>query len=178
MRVLLDACVLVPTLTRALMMHLATSGQMTPLWSPMILSEWMHAAKRTGPVQAMGVEGEIAVMKARFPNSLVTPAADLTDSLYLPDPDDTHVLAAAITGKADHLVTFNAKDFPTRTMAAHGIPRTSPDALLLLLGTDPAAEPGLRTEIAKAQNATGLPARTLLKKSHLPRFAKALFPKA
>ena len=174
MRVLLDACVLVPTLTRALVMSLAQVGAITPLWSPRILSEWTHAAKRSGPVEALAVSSEIARLSARYPAATVTPALALIQSLTLPDPDDTHVLGAAITGKADHLITFNLRDFPTRSLAAHSVTRTSPDALLLLLGTDPKALPLIQAELDRAQAATGLTQRSLLKKSQLPRFAKAL----
>ena len=176
MRALLDACVLVPTLTRALVLQAAKLGAIDPLWSPQILAEWQHAAQRSGPVEALAVAGEIAVMNAHHPHASVAPDPDLTASLSLPDPDDTHVLAAAIAGQAAHLVTFNTRDFPTRTLAAHGIARTSPDALLLLSLT-PSLEDTLRTEITHAEAATGLAPRTLLKKSQLPRLSKALYPK-
>lgn len=173
MRVLLDACVLVPTLTRALVMTVAQVGAFTPLWSPKILAEWTHAAARSGPLEALAVSSEIARLSARFPQANVTPAPGLSDSLLLPDADDTHVLAAAITGRADHLVTFNLRDFPPRNLAAHNITRTSPDALLLLFGTDRQTRPLVQAELDRAQAATGLPPRALLKKSQLPRFAKA-----
>lgn len=56
----------------------------------------------------------------------------------LPDPDDRHVLAAAIEAKADLIVTFNAKDFPRRILSAYGIDATRPDAFVLeLLARDP-----------------------------------------
>lgn len=177
MRVLLDACVLVPTLTRALILELAKSGAIEPLWSPQILAEWQHAAKRSGPLESMAVEGEIAVLNATYPSASITPDPDLIAQLYLPDPDDTHVLAAAIAGQAQHLVTFNARDFPTRILGDYRIIRTSPDALLLHHAMLLHIEPLLRAQIAQAQTATGLSPRALLKKSQLPRLGKALFPR-
>lgn len=176
MRVLLDACVLVPTLTRALMMRLADKGAIDPVWSPQILAEWQHAAQRSGPIEALAVTGEIAVMNARHPTANVTPNPSLIASLFLPDPNDTHVLAAAVTDRVADIVTFNIRDFPTRTLAAYGIHRYHPDTILLQC-LSPALEDLLRSEISRAEAATGLSARGLLKKSQLPRLAKALYPK-
>ena len=43
---------------------------------------------------------------------LVADHADLIESLILPDPDDRHVLAAAIRAGTDVIVTYNLGDFP------------------------------------------------------------------
>lgn len=53
------------------------------------------------------------------------------DSLTLPDPDDRHVLAAAIHTRADVLVTANLRDFPHDTLKQHGITPQHPDAFVL-----------------------------------------------
>ena len=52
---------------------------------------------------------------------LVTGYEDLIDSLTLPDPDDRHVLAAAIRAGASVIVTYNLKDFPAATLAQFDI---------------------------------------------------------
>lgn len=58
---------------------------------------------------------------------LVTCYEPLIDSLTLPDPDDRHVLAAAIKCSADMIVTFNLKDFPIQFLEPYGIEATHPD---------------------------------------------------
>jgi hypothetical protein len=55
----------------------------------------------------------------------------LVDSLNLPDPNDRHVLAAAIAGGADSIVTPNLKDFPAKYLAPHSVEAISPDSFLL-----------------------------------------------
>ncbi|MEI8311161.1 MAG: PIN domain-containing protein [Verrucomicrobiota bacterium] len=51
----------------------------------------------------------------------------LIPGLALPDPEDRHVLAAAIHGRADVIVTFNLKDFPSARLKPHGIRALHPD---------------------------------------------------
>ena len=50
---------------------------------------------------------------------------------YLPDADDVHVLAAAIGGHADCIVTWNLKDFPSDVLEVHGIEAVDPDSFII-----------------------------------------------
>ena len=61
---------------------------------------------------------------------LVTGYEILIPSLDLPDPGDRHVLAAAIVGHCDLIVTFNTKDFPESAIAPFGILVLHPDVFL------------------------------------------------
>lgn len=51
-------------------------------------------------------------MNAHVRGALVAGFEDLIEVLTLPDAGDRHVLAAAIKGRADLIVTTNLKDFP------------------------------------------------------------------
>jgi hypothetical protein len=61
---------------------------------------------------------------------LVTGYQSLSPALQLPDPDDRHVLAAAIVGNCDAIVTRNLRDFPETALAPHGIEAVHPDQFL------------------------------------------------
>lgn len=69
-------------------------------------------------------------MNAALPEAVVGDYRPLIAELTLPDPDDRHVLAAAIAGKASVIVTWNLKDFPARNLPAHGLIIKSPDDFL------------------------------------------------
>ena len=64
------------------------------------------------------------------PEADVTNYRHLVPSLKLPDPDDRHVLATVIAGKASLIVTWNLKDFPARDFLPHGVTSKSPDDFL------------------------------------------------
>ncbi len=48
----------------------------------------------------------------------------------MPDPDDRHVLAAAINSKAEIIVTFNLTDFPVSALSSYGIEAEHPDVFI------------------------------------------------
>jgi nucleoside-diphosphate-sugar epimerase len=64
---------------------------------------------------------------------LVTGYEELIGSLTLPDPDDRHVLAAAIRAGAEVIVTYNLTDFPAETLARFDIEAQHPDDFLVSL---------------------------------------------
>ncbi len=178
MKALLDACVLYPTVMREMLLGVAAAGLYRPLWSPRILEEWARAAAKLGPGQEVLARGEIAAAEARFPGASVDPRAADEARLWLPDAGDVHVLAAAIAGDAELLVTLNEKDFPHRSLAAEGIRRVGPDLFLRgLWQDDPATVAAVATGVqAEAERLSGdvWPLRKLMKKARLPRLGKAL----
>lgn len=175
-RVLIDACVLYPTVLREITLGVAARGLFSPFWSARILEEWGRAAARRG--DAAVARAEIAAVSDRWPDAVVTPAREIADRLWLPDPDDVHVLAAAIQGNAESLLTLNLRDFPTRILSAEGIVLRHPDTFLLeFFHADPdlvrAVVEGVWTR-ASDLSGEDLALRPLLKRARLPRLGRAL----
>lgn len=178
MKVLLDTCVLYPTVMREVLLGVAAAGLFQPLWSPRILEEWARATIKLGPQAEAQARGEIAMLRARWPGSEISYPPSLQARLWLPDPADTHVLAAAIAGHADQIVTLNAKDFPQNILGEEGLSRRDPDLFMLDFLQD---EPDIVAAACEAvrQEAVRLSGedwdiRRLMKKAHLPRLGKAL----
>ena len=178
MRMLLDACVLYPTVLREILIGVARAGLYRPLWSARILEEWARAAARLGPVDETYARGEVASLRAEFPQAEVAAQPGLEGRLHLPDTNDIHVLAAAIAGHADAIITFNAQDFPRGTLAAEGLDRRDPDGFLWQLWSDHPEKVGAVVEAvrARAEALSGQPQplRALLKRAKLPRLGKAM----
>ena len=74
-RVLIDACVLYPTVMREIVVGAARAGAFTPLWSARILEEWARAAIKIGPTGEAQARAEIALLRAAWPKAEVTPDA-------------------------------------------------------------------------------------------------------
>ena len=87
------------------MLGVAKKGLFTPLWSDRILEEWARATVKLGPGAQVIARGEIALMRAEFPNACLPKAGGIEARLMLPDANDTHVLAVAISGGADAIIT-------------------------------------------------------------------------
>ena len=73
------------------------------------------------------------LMDRHATDALVTEYEDLIEGLRLPDPDDRHVLAAAIRGRADVIVTANVRDFPPHILKPFEIEAQHPDEFILHL---------------------------------------------
>ena len=132
---LFDACVLYPAPLRDLLMRLAVADLFRARWSAAIHDEWIEAVLRTRPELAAQLRRTRQLMDAHVLDCLVTGYEPLIQALDLPDPKDRHVLAAAIVGHVDVLVTKNLKDFPADRLVPFGIEAQHPDVFVLnLLG--------------------------------------------
>jgi predicted nucleic acid-binding protein len=128
----LDACVLYPAPLRDLLLSLASGELFGARWTSLIQAEWVRNLAIKRPELTLDVLNRtVAMMNSAIEDCLVEDFAWLIDSLALPDPDDRHVLAAAIVGHADAIVTFNLKDFPEQAIRAHGIDILHPDDFLI-----------------------------------------------
>ena len=178
MKLVLDTCVLYPTVMREMLLGAARLGHFTPLWSARILEEWARAARKLGPMGEDQARGEIALLRANWPGAELAPAPGIEARLWLPDPADLHVLAVAVAGSADAIVTVNRRDFPRNILAEEGLERLEPDGLLYDLWLkDPKglADVGARVLAqANAMERGGWDIRALMKKARLPRLGKAL----
>jgi predicted nucleic acid-binding protein len=178
LKVLLDTCVLYPTVMREVLLGVAGAGLFEPLWSARILEEWARAARKLGPTGEIMARGDIALLRAAWPKAEVPRSAAIEARLWLPDENDIHVLAAAIAGSADILVTLNAKDFPQNIMAEEGLTRRDPDGVLweLWSGAPDLVGAAVRAVQAEAERLSGeaKPLRALLKKAQLPKLGKAV----
>ena len=106
-----------------------------------IHAEWMRSLLADRPdIDATVLDRTRAVMDEHFPDALVTGYEAIAAGLDLPDPDDHHVLAAAIHGGADVIVTRNLRDFPADRLAPYALAAQPPDAFVAsLFETDPGA---------------------------------------
>ena len=122
-------------------MWLGLSGRFRARWSQDIHDEWKRNLLINRPdLTREQVSRTSELMDRAIPDGLVDGYAELVAGLSLPDPDDRHVLAAAIRCGASVIVTFNQKDFPEEVLAPYGIEAQHPDEFVdNLLGLDAAA---------------------------------------
>jgi len=123
-----DACVFYPAPLRDLLLRLATTGLFRARWSAQIHDEWMRSLLNDRPdLDAAKLQRTRELADAHVQDCLVEGHEQLIPSLVLPDPDDRHVLAAAVRCRADVIVTFNLKDFPAKVLDPLGIEAQHPD---------------------------------------------------
>lgn len=129
--VLYDACVLYPAPLRDLLMHVAMTDIYRAKWTDAIHDEWIrNVLANRSDLNPEQLQRTRELMNAHVRDCLVTGYESLIPALSLPDPDDRHVLAAAIRAGADLIVTFNVKEFPPEFLAPYGIESQHPDKFL------------------------------------------------
>ncbi len=139
--VLYDACVLYPAPLRDLLMRLALADLFRARWTDEIHDEWIRNVRANRPDISPGSLARCReLMDRHVPDCLVAGYEALIPTLTLPDPDDRHVLAAAIHGGAQLIVTFNLRDFPPPALERYGIQAIHPDEFVVgLLDEQPAS---------------------------------------
>jgi predicted nucleic acid-binding protein len=128
---ILDANVLYPNVLRDLLLSLASAGLYHARWTQRISEEWSRNLVKNQPQMATKIDLLITLVNQSVPDCLVENYEALIDSLILPDPDDRHVLAAAVAGHADAIVTANLKDFPASVLSRLGLEAQHPDDFIM-----------------------------------------------
>jgi PIN domain len=129
---LYDACVLYPAPIRDVLMHLALTDLFRARWTGTIHEEWIRAVLANRPdLSRTQLERTRDLMNAHLRDALIQDFEALIPSLSLPDPNDRHVLAAAIRGRVDVIVTYNIRDFPETAVAPYGVAIQHPDEFLI-----------------------------------------------
>jgi predicted nucleic acid-binding protein len=136
-----DANILYPAPLRDLLIRVAQAGLVRAKWTETIHDEWLRNVLKENPqLSPDRLARTRNLMNEAVRDCLVTDYEDLIDSLTLPDPDDRHVLAAAIRAGAEVIVTYNLKDFPAETLAPFDMEAMHPDDFLVgLLDLAPGA---------------------------------------
>ena len=125
----LDTNVIYPIEVRDILFWFASYDLYTPKWSQHIWDEWLRVMLRKG-VDEAEARKRIARVEQAFPDAMVKDYEGLIEGLTLPDPDDRHVLAAAIKENANLIITNNLKDFPAEYLAEFSLSAKSPDDFL------------------------------------------------
>jgi hypothetical protein len=128
---LFDACIFYPAQLRDLLLRVAISDLFKARWTDRIHDEWIGSLLRDRPdIPPERLARTRELMNAAVPGCLVTGYEPFIDQLILPDPDDRHVLAAAIHCNAGVIVTMNLRDFPDDAVNVYGISVQHPDEFL------------------------------------------------
>jgi len=147
----LDANVLYPARLRDLLMHLALRRLFQPRWSARVHEEWMAAVlSDRSDLTVSQLQRTRGLMEENIKDALVDGYEPIVDQLTLPDADDRHVLAAAIHGRANVIITANLRDFPAEALSPHDVEAVHPDAFVArFLETEPAEVLGALYELQR-----------------------------
>ena len=137
-RAVLDTSVLFDPYVRDVLLNLAEDERYEVRWNETILEELGRAL--AGRVPAHKIATATAAMNAEFPDALVEGRHPVATTPRLPDPNDRHVLSAAMASRAGFIVTNNLRDFPEAILGPIEIEAVSADAFLTWLYRQSPAE--------------------------------------
>jgi hypothetical protein len=176
--VLLDANVLYPFQLRNLLVQFGVDSVIAPRWTMRIHEEWIGNLVAAGRAPQERLLLTLELMNRALPEAEVQGWEAYLEGLTLPDPDDCHVLAAALAAGVETILTFNLRDFPESLLTQHSIVAVHPDDFLCELYD---ADPELvlaSTEGAHANLSRSAPSFLsyidTLGRQGLPEFAKRM----
>lgn len=126
----LDASVLFPNMKRDLLLRIYEADLYRAAWTEQIQQEWLTNAIAKYPDRTAQLRRTDALMREHFGAAWIEGHERFIETVVLPDPDDRHVVAAAIRGGAQYIVTDNIRDFPETALAALDIERGTADRFL------------------------------------------------
>ncbi|NES18695.1 MAG: PIN domain-containing protein [Symploca sp. SIO3E6] len=130
--VVLDSCVLYPMYLRDTLLRAAEAGLYQVRWTNEILDGTFRNLVGDGRISPEKAQRLYHAMNQAFPEALI----EMTDDL-LPCLDnhegDRHVLAAALVGKAEVIVTDNLRHFPRKSLDKFNVTAQSADEFLVSL---------------------------------------------
>lgn len=107
------------------------AGLFRAKWTDEIHDEWTsHVLTNRPDIPPEKLARTRKLMDLAVMDCLVSDYAALIPALTLPDPNDRHVLAAAIISGADAIITFNTKDFPQALLRRYNIEAQHPDEFI------------------------------------------------
>ena len=148
--VLLDANLLYPFHLRNLLVQFGVDRVIAPRWTARIHEEWIGNLVAASRAPRDRLSRTRDLMNRALPDADVQGWEQLIDGLVLPDPDDRHVLAAALAAGAGTILTMNLRDFPASALDACGVQAAHPDGFLCELHD---ADPELVRASAEAAHA-------------------------
>lgn len=162
--VVYDANVLYPSTLRDVLIRVGLAGLAQPKWTEQILDEVFRNLRRNRPdLRPARLDRTRQLMNDALRDVTVTGYQRLIGRVELPDPDDRHVVAAAIHAGAQCIVTKNLRDFPTDALAPWRLEAQHPDVFLAELQHGaPEALQEIVTAIAHAWQAPGATAEDVL----------------
>ena len=176
--VVIDANLLYPFHQRNLLVQLGVDAVIAPRWTARIYAEWIGNLVAVGRAPEERLMLTLDLMNGALPEADVQGWEARMDDLTLPDPDDRHVLAAALAAGAGTILTMNLRDFPASALAPHGVAAAHPDDFLCGLYD---ADPDLlraSTETAQANLSRSTPSLAayldVLDRQGLPQFTHRL----
>ncbi len=128
--VVTDANLLYPFHLRNLLVQFGVDSVIAPRWTTRINAEWIGNLVAAGRAPEERLLLTLDLMNDALPEAEVRGWEARMEGLALPDPDDHHVLAAALAAGAETILTMNLRDFPASALAPHGVMAVHPDNFL------------------------------------------------
>jgi predicted nucleic acid-binding protein len=126
-----DACILYPFHLRNIVVQAAVDRLVEARWTDEIHEEWIRKlAGSTPAISFERLQTTRRLMNDALLAATVSGYRDHIPAVSLPDPDDRHVVAAAIAASASTILTWNLRDFPVKELKKFGLRRETPDAFL------------------------------------------------
>lgn len=164
----------IPAALRDTLLRAAEAGLYLPCWSESILQEVQRNLVEDRLTTARQAQSLVETMRGIFPEALVTGYEQIID-LMTNDIKDRHVLASAVVGGAQVIVTANLSDFPRQALEPFNVVAQSPDEFLIsLFATNP--DQMARIIVGQAADLVAPPLSTsdvleMIAAQHAPTFA-------